>query len=329
MNSDSERLVSIVIPVYRARDTLRECVSSCAMQKDILDKKLQIILVDDGSDDGSSEICDELALQYPGVVEAVHGKNCGVSHARNIGLERAVGRFVTFVDADDRVTDKFVKNMLSLADEKTFIVAQTQSFSAEQKISGFQFIENVILASDTHVWGKLFDRQILAEKKIRFREGLTIGEDLLFLIDAALSQGKEHTIKCAPAGDYIYNDNPEGAMKRAFKESYMDELLCWKEAERKLYPHNRELSAYAYVSLAASRVMTALLVVGKVAVLKESERDEDLCNLAVSRAADTITEALKVKGTFAGLSAGYKVKVLLFKLSPGFYMKLYGKHKNG
>ncbi|WP_034445557.1 glycosyltransferase family 2 protein [Butyrivibrio sp. AE2032] len=388
MDSNGEKLVSIIVPVYQAKDTLRRCVLSCLNQKFIKDHELEVILVDDGSTDGSGGICDELQKEFgrgaadsarqtrgglseahsgdqaggnlsgtQGRIKVVHTKNFGVSHARNLGLERATGRFVAFVDADDQVKEEFLEGLMKYADEGTVLLDDTDSYSGSQKISGFQYIENCILNSNSHVWGKLFDRKTISENHIMFQEGLTIGEDLLFLLDFALSQEKRHTIRCVATGDYIYTENESGAMKSAFKASYMDEIRCWKQAEDKLLPYRENLSSFAFVSLAASQIMTAFLVIGKVAVMETSAgsaldkelhgtvkgmaetkdllgktamtgaADSDLAKLAVDEASKQINHALKTHGAFAALSAGYKIKVMVFRLSPSLYLKLYGKHK--
>ena len=104
--SDRNLMVSIIIPVYQAKDTLKKCVLSCLNQKFIGDNETEIILVDDGSTDGSEQICDELEKEYgEHRIKVVHSKNHGVSHARNLGIERASGRFLVFVDSDDEVQE--------------------------------------------------------------------------------------------------------------------------------------------------------------------------------------------------------------------------------
>ena len=330
MTDNKEKIVSFIIPVYQAKDTLKTCVLSCLHQKFVNEDEMEVILVDDGSTDGSSEICDDLQREYgDSRITVIHGKNHGVSHARNLGIERAAGRFIVFVDADDEVKETFIDNMTKYADEGTVIVDETQKYIGAQKLSGFQYIENSVLNENTHVWAKLFDRQTINSNNIRFNENLTIGEDLIFLIDLALSQEKEHTIRCITEEDYIYKDNPNGAMKSIFKESYMDEFVCWRMAGERLKPHRRQMSEYAFVSLSVSQIMTALLVVGKVAVQRKDERDAVLSDLAVSEATKQIDMALKTRGAFGGLSFGYKIKVALFKLSPKLYLDLYYKHKKG
>ncbi len=330
MENIREKFVSIIIPVYQAKDTLKTCVLSCLDQKYIEKDEFEIILVDDESTDGSGEICEELRRQYgEETIKVTHIKNIGVSHARNVGLGMAEGRFVVFVDSDDKVTDMLLENMMKHADESTALVDETDVYLAAGKITGFQYIENVILGGNTHVWGKLFDRRTLATSAVTFREDLTIGEDLIFLIEYALFINKNHSIVCISEGDYIYTENPNGAMNSSFKESYMDQFVCWKRAYDILRDYPGEISQRGFVSLAASRIMTALLVVGKVAVIDEDKRDAAISGRAVRTAKEHIREALKVRGAYGALSVGYKIKVLIFMLSSDFYLKLYHKHKRG
>ncbi|WP_029231929.1 glycosyltransferase family 2 protein [Butyrivibrio sp. VCB2006] len=327
MSLASNKTISIIIPVYQAKDTLRRCVLSCLNQKDLDPKEVEIILVDDGSTDGSSELCDELAAEDKlNRIIVRHTENGGVSHARNTGIKEASGRFVVFVDADDAVTDGLLGNMIKHADESTLLVDETNNYSASGKINGYAYIENVILNENTHVWGKLFDRDTIVSGNLCFIEGLTIGEDLLFLLDFALLVDKKHSIKCIADGDYIYTENGNSAMNRAFKKSYLDQIRCWKMAEEKLLAVKGSVSPYAFVSVAVSQILTALLVVGKVAV-QGDERDAGLDAMAVSQVTEQIRHALKTRGAFAGLPAGHKLKVIIFRISPKLYLDLYARHK--
>ena len=392
MEGKNEILFSIVIPVYQAKDTLRKCVESCLEQRDVADGELEVILVDDGSTDGSSDICDEIALEDAdrratakdcedadrltavagnedsdrrtaatgckdtdrhtaatdcededsfastrcaadggdrkrGRVKVIHTENFGVSHARNTGIDAAKGRFLFFVDSDDEVSPGFIDGLFKYADDATVLVDGSGKYTSPQKISGFQYIENSVLNENTHVWGKMFDRKTITDENIRFDESLTIGEDLIFLIDVSLCQGRQHTIRCCSESGYVYSDNALGAMKSSFKESYLDELACWKMAEERLLPCMREISAYAFVNVAASQIKTALLVLGKIALLGDGSADEALISRALTQCRQQIDRALKVRGCFASLSPGYQIKVILFKINPVLYLKMYRRHK--
>lgn len=104
-----DKLISIIVPVYNAENTIGTCVDSLVRQSHNL---LEIILVDDGSTDNSGKICDELAIK-DNRIKVIHKENEGVSVARNTGINKAAGYAITFVDADDTLDINAVSLMLN------------------------------------------------------------------------------------------------------------------------------------------------------------------------------------------------------------------------
>ena len=109
MDSGYDFLFSVVMAVYNVEPFLNEAVDSLVNQT-IGFNKIQLIMVDDGSTDRSSSICDEYAAQYPNNIVVVHKENGGVASARNTGLEYAYGKYINFMDSDDKFSpDAFEK----------------------------------------------------------------------------------------------------------------------------------------------------------------------------------------------------------------------------
>ena len=104
-------LVSVIVPVYNVKDFLSQCLDSLLAQTH---SNLQIILIDDGSTDGSSELCDTYAKKDPRII-VKHQKNAGLSAARNAGLALAKGDYIFFLDSDDFLTEDCIKYLLTLA----------------------------------------------------------------------------------------------------------------------------------------------------------------------------------------------------------------------
>lgn len=102
--------VSIIMAVYKVEEFLREAIDSVIAQ-DIGFENIQLILVDDGSPDGSPAICDEYAARYPDNIVVIHKENGGVSTARNAGIERVEGQFVNFLDSDDKLSPNAVREI--------------------------------------------------------------------------------------------------------------------------------------------------------------------------------------------------------------------------
>lgn len=106
-------MISVIIPVYRAKKTIKRCVESVLSQKY---RDFELILVDDGSDDGSGELCDELAGK-DGRIRVLHGNNGGAAHARNKGVKEALGDWICFVDSDDIVSEDYLEILFSHASD--------------------------------------------------------------------------------------------------------------------------------------------------------------------------------------------------------------------
>lgn len=101
-------LVSVVVPVYNVEAYIAKCINSIISQTYA---DLEILLIDDGSEDASGEICETFA-QKDKRIAVYHKTNGGLSSARNYGIDRATGRFVTFIDSDDYVSENYISDLL-------------------------------------------------------------------------------------------------------------------------------------------------------------------------------------------------------------------------
>ena len=104
-------LISVIVPVYNVKNYLKKCVDSILSQTYSV---LQVILVDDGSTDGSGELCDLLA-KCDKRIQVVHKSNGGLSDARNAGIEIAEGKYFSFIDSDDYIEPDMLESLYKLA----------------------------------------------------------------------------------------------------------------------------------------------------------------------------------------------------------------------
>lgn len=104
-------LVSVVIPVYNVRRYLQQCLESAIAQTY---RNLEIIIIDDGSTDGSGSICDQYA-ERDGRIHVIHSTNRGLASARNLGLENAQGQLISFLDSDDWIEPHAVETLVRTA----------------------------------------------------------------------------------------------------------------------------------------------------------------------------------------------------------------------
>lgn len=115
-----ESLISVIIPVYNIKEYLPRCVASVCAQTY---KNLEIILVDDGSTDGTGELCDELAKKDERI-RVYHKENGGSSSARNLGIEKARGEYLGFVDSDDYISEDMYARLYQALQERKVPIAQ-------------------------------------------------------------------------------------------------------------------------------------------------------------------------------------------------------------
>ena len=112
MNSQT-KLLSVIIPVYNVREYLKKCLDSVINQTYT---NLEIILIDDGSNDGSGDLCDAF-LQKDDRIRVVHQSNQGLAVARNVGLDMANGEWIAFVDSDDWLDENMYEILINLANK--------------------------------------------------------------------------------------------------------------------------------------------------------------------------------------------------------------------
>ena len=122
-------MLSVVIPVYNVAPYLQECVDSVLSQRFT---DFEVLLVDDGSTDGSGAICDELAQKDPRVV-VLHQENGGACSARNCGIDHARGEFLVFVDADDILTEDHLGHLME--SDADMVVAGLKMFGAKGDVA--------------------------------------------------------------------------------------------------------------------------------------------------------------------------------------------------
>lgn len=108
-NMDFDYKVSVIIPIYNTENYLRECLDSLVLQT-IDMNEVEVLLIDDGFKDSSLLICREYATEYP-YFKVFHQENAGVSAARNFGISRARGKYIMYLDADDKLTDQVLEKV--------------------------------------------------------------------------------------------------------------------------------------------------------------------------------------------------------------------------
>lgn len=209
---------SVIIPVYNGERFLEKAIESVIQQT--VFEKLELILVDDGSTDGTKKICDEYEKKFANIF-ALHCKNAGVSAARNAGIAHARGEYLTFLDSDDIYEPTFIEKLLEHGDCDLvccdyYCKNKNEKNLAEifdcGKLKSIEFdtifYKKIICKEFYTCWNKLYKKSIILENKISFPEGVKYGEDMMFVFKYLEHCKNFYFIDEAL---YFYNVNPYNA----------------------------------------------------------------------------------------------------------------------
>ncbi|MBP5656240.1 glycosyltransferase family 2 protein [Candidatus Saccharibacteria bacterium] len=184
--------ISVIVPVYNREKFIKKCLDSLLEQKGV---NLEIIVVDNNSKDKTPEIVKGISKHYSDV-KYYNCKKQGVSAARNYGLEKAGGEYISFVDSDDYCKPGMFKALFDEAKESNAVItccgieAQDENgniLQQENQNSSHQGSDCVkkYLTLPTGVYAKLIKKSYLDEHKIKFHENISLAEDLAFVAELA------------------------------------------------------------------------------------------------------------------------------------------------
>lgn len=184
----NNKKVSIIVPVYNVEKYLQRCIESILTQTET---DFELLLIDDGSKDKSGLICDEYARK-DSRIKVYHKENGGVSSARNLGIEKANGEWICFIDADDYVRQDFLSDIQQYLFNDVDIVHWGFCYDncgmiVEKPIVNNTNIINMeeVCKKDLfhgYVWSYLFKRDIIEKNRIKFHTDLKYAEDWLFIL---------------------------------------------------------------------------------------------------------------------------------------------------
>ena len=206
---------SIIVPVYRVEQFLPQCVDSIIAQSF---SDWELILVDDGSPDKSGNLCDAYSIK-DNRINVIHVSNGGVSKARNIGCQKANGKWITYIDSDDWVNINYLEfayNCITKNDLDLFQISANKVNYKGEIVGTNKNQTNVMNKEDyirsrsflSCVWGSFFKRELLMKNSIQFDEKLQYAEDQLYVMNYILvSKRLQRSGNCL----YMYLQNIQSA----------------------------------------------------------------------------------------------------------------------
>ena len=231
-------MISVIIPMYNAKLDIEKCVESIVHQTY---KNIELIIIDDGSIDGSEILCDEIAKK-DSHIHVIHKPNGGVSSARNRGLEVAQGEYVMFVDADDYLKPDLCEKLLAKIEKAELAIGGYEQMTKKGSIMcciqdavinlrenlNEYFEEMFEKNAFNSPFAKLYKKEILGKQK--FQEDIALGEDLLFNLEY---MRKCNTIAVVSTTSYIYNCLNENSATKKFRENDFSSIVLHYNAMKK------------------------------------------------------------------------------------------------
>ena len=289
-NNANQPLISVIVPVYNVKEYLERCALSILNQTY---KNIEVILVDDGSADGSGELAEEIAKR-DSRIKVIRKANGGVSSARNAGLDAATGEYIGFVDGDDYVDKEMYGFLLGLITENNAQIAccgfkkdsgnQPEDVkerpAAEISLSIYGKIEAQRLLAEEKVFAvsvcdKLFARKIT--DKVRFNTDISFGEDFLFCFAAFDNCVK---VVLSDRKYYHYYIREGSCVNSEFGEKQFDRLKVSEEIENNFRVEDNVLEGLLKDRKIRSQIflLRAIAVSGKFKNKYKSVRKSLLAN---------------------------------------------------
>ena len=246
--------ISIIVPVYNTEKYLPRCIDSILGQSFA---DFELLLIDDGSTDESGAICDAYAAK-DNRVRVFHKENGGVSSARNLGLDNAQGEWVYFVDSDDEVLPDGLLTLSDAICEKVDVVmigyekidengrliesvgkeGQDELLSQKESLSSLYHGHALGYSYLGWMWLRMFRREIINNKTIRFDTSLRIKEDTLFETQyLCLSGWMTKFVKRPVYRYFMRKDSAMGGWRHGFDCSYVDSFYAMIKMKHEIANH--------------------------------------------------------------------------------------------
>lgn len=277
--------VSVIIPVYNTEQYLERCINSIIIQKDVT---LEIILVDDGSNDSSPIICDNYATRYENI-RTLHISNSGPATAKNEGIKLATGEYIALTDSDDLMKPTMLSEMIHAAHHylADIVCCNYLQIDENGNLSHTQHTGNTIpldheqglihlLSKDkiySQCWTKIYRRIFLITNQIMNESGLRTEEDFIFNIKA-FSKSTTSVIIDKPL--YIYTHRERSLAHDYFRQhisQFIDNrILRVKTTDELIKQETQAIINWGY----AHNIMYYNELIGKVALFSKYYKDSRL-----------------------------------------------------
>lgn len=318
-------VVSIILPVYNSKDTIKDTIESIEKQTY---QNYQLVIINDGSNDNSDEIISK-KVKDNHKITYINNTNHGVSYSRNIGIKQATGKYIIFIDSDDLYEANYIEEMLKQIEknEQTLVVCGYTNFNKSErdvllgnnyKMEGIHEIVELLQPSllFNQLWNKIFITKIIQENNITFDTNISIAEDCKFVLEYLKYCNKAIYIN-KPLYKYRITQNGLGFKFRTDSNKIKIELI--QKLEEMYEKNNIENRQYILKSYIKQYISFFAKITDKRYLIKKSEKLEQIKQILQSKEyKETIEKVTK--------SSNRKMKLLgeLLKTENSRYIYIIG-----
>lgn len=310
-------MISVIVPVYNVKSYLKKCIESILNQTY---SNLEIILVDDGSTDGSNEVCKYFE-RLDSRIRLIEKENGGLSSARNAGLEVAKGDYISFIDSDDWIEKDFIENLLFLLEKYNADISQCSFVrdngtrapkiykdTTSKVISGKEALKNLYnrrtYLNTVVMWNKLYKKKIF--EKMRFEEGI-INEDEAIIHEILYSLNR---VVINSSTLYHYYVRSNSIMQSEFSLKKLDSIYVYeKRISYFLEKNEKELHA-----MTLPIYFRTLLNVGS-GIFNSNIENKEIYLLDINQKINNNIALFKKNNYMQGLS---KLLLIFYRVKPNF-----------
>lgn len=298
--------LSIIVPIYNVRNFLETCVESILAQTFT---DFELILVDDGSTDGSGEMCDRFA-ERDGRISVIHKENGGVVSARKTGIQAACGKYAGYVDGDDWIEKTMYEEMVAYMDKYNcdLVMCDVEHNTASKPLStggihlgiggGYydrQRLQNeifpkMIYAGEFYkfgvypvIWNKLYRREKLIQFQLAVFDNINIGEDAACVYPYIFNSDSLYFMENSSLYHYRHSRNQ---MTAAFDNTHFERFKSLYEfftaSDLALSPYSGQLNYY-YAYLTKVTISNELRKSNRAPFSKKLEAIREICSFAVEK----------------------------------------------
>ena len=314
-------MISVIVPVYNTVRYLERCIDSVTDQSD---PDWELILIDDGSDDGSYEICKKYSNKDPRI-KLLHQENSGQVRARQKGIAASAGEYIVFLDSDDllepdafeiltETANRYNADMVCAGHQRIYedggtspVVSRHEDIvclNAEDKLRQFYHTRYI----SGGVWGKLYKRKLF--EGVRFDERLVVGEDLELVLKLLL---KAECVAVTSRICYSYFLRKNSASFAGFDPRYTHALKNYYRKERFVEKN------YPSVASDARGFYTEFEMAAITAMCRNNTYDRDTIKLLQK----VLLRKRKDVAAYKNTALYFKICAFMIMLAPGLFIALF------